>query len=254
MEEIASIELKDNIDGQFAKRSLKIHFLGGLKNSSLKQLAKTQRDKNFVDLVNYLDEEYKECEQIEDIERRLQAFKTSKFQKKPNFSSNQNPSRWNETHSNNTNWIRNRNYIPNQINPQSNWNTENQRLTHPPTHNHYTRKAQFQNNYNRNHDNNMQRTEMNQYHRNNQQQTTPNQQRNYQNPLQPRVESRNYSERTNQRNFQHQNFETITNQPNYRQNQRQQVQRYQNQTNQQPEHNNRYNNNKNQHIRYSKNE
>lgn len=234
LNEISIIEQKDNIDGQFARRSLKIHFLGGLKNCNLKQLAKTQRDKNFTELLDYLDQEFIECEQIDDIERRLQACKVSKynFQKQSNNSAYRNFSRWNDTRPDiATNWNRNHNYLPN--------NRNNQRPTHQTNTNQYIRQNQYQENYNRNYNNYQQKPKANQQ-------------------LLPNNNSRDYPERMGQRNYQPQINETRNRYPNSQQNRIQQIPRYQNQNRQRSENyqNNRYNNNNtnsNQDNRYPKN-
>lgn len=55
----------------YAERSLKIHFLGGLRNKNLKNVAKMMKKKaTFKELVKFLEHERVECEQLENIEQR----------------------------------------------------------------------------------------------------------------------------------------------------------------------------------------
>jgi len=70
----------------FAERSLRIHFIGGLRNVNLKQVAKAQKVSSFNELIQILESEHKECEQLVHIEQRLQACKLSKNQQ---FNQNQ---------------------------------------------------------------------------------------------------------------------------------------------------------------------
>lgn len=77
----------------FAEKSLKIHFIGGLRNSNLKQTAKTQRTSSFKELIKFLNVVHVECEQYESIEQRLQACKSNRGQQQrgyQNISDNSN--------------------------------------------------------------------------------------------------------------------------------------------------------------------
>lgn len=64
-------EEEEEVKESFAERSLRLHFLGGLKNRNLKNLAKTQKNRSFVELVEYLGDECIDVDQIEQIEKRL---------------------------------------------------------------------------------------------------------------------------------------------------------------------------------------
>lgn len=95
LEAIKSIEPQGQIQPSFAEKSLKIHFLSGLRSSHLKLLAKTQRGLSFADLLLFLEEEFVECEQMEDIGTRLRNINISdqKFSKQ-NFSNYQATKSW----------------------------------------------------------------------------------------------------------------------------------------------------------------
>ncbi|XP_029712225.2 bromodomain-containing protein DDB_G0270170-like isoform X2 [Aedes albopictus] len=89
LEAIRSIEPPGQLQPSFAERSLKIHFLSGLRSSHLKLLAKTQRGSSFADLLLFLEEEFVECEQMEDIGKRLRNINFS-----GQYYSRQNPSNY----------------------------------------------------------------------------------------------------------------------------------------------------------------
>lgn len=86
LESIQSIEPLGQAQPSFPERSLKIHFLSGLRNSNLKQLAKTQRGQSFKNLLHFLQEECIECEQMEDIEQRLKSCRISKQNCNTNYT------------------------------------------------------------------------------------------------------------------------------------------------------------------------
>lgn len=77
-ESIEDYEKIKNENESYALRNLRIHFLAGLKNQHLKNLAKNQKSLNFKELLEYLQEECIELEQIEDIEKRLENMKLRK--------------------------------------------------------------------------------------------------------------------------------------------------------------------------------
>lgn len=64
-------EEEDEKKESYALRSLRLHFLGGLKNRNLRELAKTQKNKTFEEMTDYLGDECIDVEQIEQIEKRL---------------------------------------------------------------------------------------------------------------------------------------------------------------------------------------
>lgn len=108
----------------FAERSLRIHFIGGLRNANLKQVAKAQKVSSFKELIQILELEHKECEQLEYIEQRLQTCRMTKSQQYiPNQRSGQrnfNNYDRNQNFSNNYTENRNRNF--NNSNNQRSFN------------------------------------------------------------------------------------------------------------------------------------
>lgn len=95
IEEYEKENFKDQTFESYAQRSLRIHFLAGLKNRSLKNLAKTKKDESLEDLIDYLEEECIDVEQIEQIERRLQDSHIAESQRLRNKDQNFRPPRRN---------------------------------------------------------------------------------------------------------------------------------------------------------------
>lgn len=158
----------------FAERSLKIHFLGGLKNENLKQTAKAHRLQSFDELIDLLNEVYVECEQIDKIEQRLQSCRLdpqhkSNRQNYCNVGSNQyssnNGNSWNFRNFSNQNFradVFSHNNVGNQY-PPNNFKSRINFNPSPPLHgypasnqnneyNENRRNSFYPNyNYNRNH-------------------------------------------------------------------------------------------------------
>ena len=81
----------------YSERCLKIHFVGGLRNGSLKELAKSNRHRNLTDLTEYLEDAFIECEQLEEVERNLKNMQmgerlrqSNKITREENFKYRQN--------------------------------------------------------------------------------------------------------------------------------------------------------------------
>lgn len=77
-------------DNSYAHRNLRIHFLGGLKNRNLKNLAKAHKEDSLEELIAYLQEECIDVEQIENIEHRLRDAHIAESQRLQNNKGNGN--------------------------------------------------------------------------------------------------------------------------------------------------------------------
>ncbi|XP_055522942.1 putative uncharacterized protein DDB_G0286901 [Wyeomyia smithii] len=53
------------------EKSLRLHFIGGLRNNHLKQMARGKRNLSLDGLMEFLEEQCEECEQLADIENRM---------------------------------------------------------------------------------------------------------------------------------------------------------------------------------------
>lgn len=94
----------------FSEKSLRIHFIGGLRNGNLKQVAKAQKVQTFKELIQILELEHKECEQLEVIEQRLQTCRIGRNQQSNNNMQNRNYNNsYNEGNFKNRNSNNNRN-------------------------------------------------------------------------------------------------------------------------------------------------
>lgn len=137
----------------FALRSLRIHFLGGLKNRNLKNLAKIQKTMSFEELLEYLEEECIDVEQIEDIEKRLQSAKLGSIEKsiqkqndyqdQPREFQNRLNKNFSQAQGNRYGRNNPRNY--NQQNRPSNWYGRNYNFTPQYEYQNYNRNNYFRN-------------------------------------------------------------------------------------------------------------
>ena len=62
---------KTNTEDSYAIRNIKIHFLGGLRNSDLQTLARMNKHLDFDELLEYLEDEVVQIEHMRKIETRL---------------------------------------------------------------------------------------------------------------------------------------------------------------------------------------
>lgn len=144
-------------EGDYAKRTLRLHFLSGLINKNLKQLAKTQKSKTFDELLAYLRDECIDCEQMDDIEKRLRnnriANNTARNEpiRNPNFR-NQNLGYQNFRN-------RNHNFMPPE-NSGYNQRNETQRFQNENRRNNFEQNYPPRNGFNRN-DNYQNRSQQN---------------------------------------------------------------------------------------------
>lgn len=147
---------EDGFGSQYAERTLKIHFLAGLRNTHLKQLGTTYRNRSFEELVQYLKEECEGCEHVVDIERRLKSMHGNQDHRE-NYNSNDN---YQENNGRNNyrgrgryqprgNNFDNRNYGGNNNQNYRNDNYNNDRNRNQQQPNENSRQ-----NYNQNHNNN----------------------------------------------------------------------------------------------------
>ncbi|EAT33388.1 AAEL014336-PA [Aedes aegypti] len=74
-------------NNSYAGAALRKHFLGGLKSQALALAGKSQRDKTFPELLEWLEREYEEEEELKDIHRRLQPNKDGNS---PKYNNNTN--------------------------------------------------------------------------------------------------------------------------------------------------------------------
>lgn len=140
-------------NASFAERSLKIHFIGGLRNRNLKQAAKSQRPGTFIQLIRFLEEVYVECEQLESIEHRLRSCRISANQPQSTFI-NRNPNNIYSRHQfkpNSYNANFNQRFPSNNLNrqqpSQSNYTNQNrQNIYYPPNNNNYRQYNSFNRN------------------------------------------------------------------------------------------------------------
>lgn len=91
-------------EGPFALSSLRKHFLGGLRNKGIAQAGKSQRDKTFPELLNWLKEECEEGDEIKEINARAERLNISESNRSFNTQSKQSLKNTNLKKFNNSSW------------------------------------------------------------------------------------------------------------------------------------------------------
>ena len=119
----------------YVSTHLRKHFLGGLRNHTLISAGKSQRDKSFMDLLEWLQKECEEEEELQDIHRR------TKPENSPNSPHRKNYNNMN----NNTQGVA---YLNNNFRRNNNNNYRNQNRGHNPQAN--NQNQSYQNNYQNN--------------------------------------------------------------------------------------------------------
>lgn len=220
-------------ENSYALRNLRLHFLGGLKNRNLKNLAKAHKEDSLENLITYLQEECIDVEQIEQIEHRLQdahIAESHRLEKEEQKFNNQRKNFGNFRNRNNfysnrnidhddRNDQRNRNNDRNHFNGQSNNYQQNQNYGYPNNNSYRNRNDNYSRNdrhYNspRNERNNFEqnsyRNNGNQYDNNHSQNNRNNSNQNYRNesPHQNNG-NRNYFNTNGNSNSENRRFEPL---------------------------------------------
>lgn len=159
-----NLELLEFPVNNYVMESLIFHFIGGLKNQNIRDVADNNSDKSFRELLKLLEEKSEKKEKYEDLQKRLQSLALS-----DNSGSQQN-NRWNQNRNfnfqntqNRNNYIdnsnRTRNYQSNRFNNSTNPNLDGSSRTtnYAPRYNYPQNQQQNHHNFNQNYSNNSNR-------------------------------------------------------------------------------------------------
>ncbi|XP_055527934.1 exonuclease 1-like [Wyeomyia smithii] len=104
----------------YVSTHLRKHFLGGLRNHTLISAGKSQRDKSFMDLLEWLQKECEEEEELQDIHRRTKPENSPNSPHRKNYNNMNNNTQGVAYLNNNFRRNNNNNYQNRGHNPQAN--------------------------------------------------------------------------------------------------------------------------------------
>lgn len=131
--------LPEHGNESYAGAALRRHFLGGLRNRALALAGKSQRDKLFPDLLDWLQREYEEEEELMDIHQRLLLHPNERLGNNSNYRNyNHNPNNSNYRENRNTTYgNKHNNYRGNNFRNTGNYNYDSRRNHYNQTRNNH---------------------------------------------------------------------------------------------------------------------